>query len=278
VHAAEERGVEAHVLGQGEASDALAREAAERGVPALGMAGGDGSLGAVAGVALEYGLPFACIPFGTRNHFARDLRLDCEDPIAALDAFGGEERAVDLGRVGEVTFLNSVSLGLYASLVHDPEHVTKNRLAAAARMVPAAFGKARRPLDLTLELPRGAKERVEAFVLLVANNDYALDAISDLGTRSRLDEGLLHAYVVRAVGRLRLAVLFARALAGRVGEIEGYSEHVVERLTVGSPRPRIHVAVDGEPAILPAPLAFVVLPGALRALLPPAGGPGRRSG
>ncbi|HEX2504616.1 MAG TPA: hypothetical protein VHK22_00270 [Gaiellaceae bacterium] len=79
-------------------------------------------------------------------------------------------------------------------------------------MVPAAFGKAGRPPDLTLELPRGATERVEAFVLLVANNDYALDAISDLGTRSRLDEGLLHAYVVRAVARLRLAVLFARAL------------------------------------------------------------------
>ena len=42
---------------------------------ALGMAGGDGSMGAVAGVAVERDLPFACIPFGTRNHFARDVGL-----------------------------------------------------------------------------------------------------------------------------------------------------------------------------------------------------------
>ena len=57
------------------------------------MAGGDGSLAAVAEVAIERDLPFACIPFGTRNHFARDLGLDRDDPIGALDALvDGEER------------------------------------------------------------------------------------------------------------------------------------------------------------------------------------------
>ena len=33
--------------------------------------------------------PFVCIPFGTRNRFARDLGLDSEDPIAALASFDG---------------------------------------------------------------------------------------------------------------------------------------------------------------------------------------------
>ena len=37
------------------------------------MAGGDGSLAPVAEVALERDAAFVCIPFGTRNHFARDL-------------------------------------------------------------------------------------------------------------------------------------------------------------------------------------------------------------
>ena len=40
------------------------------------MAGGDGSLAAVAEVAIEQDVPFVCVPFGTRNHFARDLGLD----------------------------------------------------------------------------------------------------------------------------------------------------------------------------------------------------------
>ena len=88
----------------------------------LGMAGGDGSLAAVADVALEQEVPFVCIPFGTRNHFARDLGLDRDDPIGALAAFDGEERRIDVGRVGERLFLNNVSLGLYARLVHRREH------------------------------------------------------------------------------------------------------------------------------------------------------------
>ena len=50
------------------------------------MAGGDGSLAAVAEVAIERDLPFVCIPFGTRNHFARDLGLDRDDPLGALAA------------------------------------------------------------------------------------------------------------------------------------------------------------------------------------------------
>ena len=79
------------------------------------MAGGDGSLAAVAEVAIEQDVPFVCIPFGTRNHFARDLGLDRDDPLAALAAFdGGVERRVDVGRVGDRLFLNNVSLGLYA--------------------------------------------------------------------------------------------------------------------------------------------------------------------
>ena len=39
----------------------------------LAMAGGDGSQAVVAMVAAELDLPYACIPAGTRNHFALDL-------------------------------------------------------------------------------------------------------------------------------------------------------------------------------------------------------------
>ena len=57
------------------------------------MAGGDGSQAVVAMVAAELGLPYACLPAGTRNHFALDLRVDQDDAVGALDAFvdGGEK-------------------------------------------------------------------------------------------------------------------------------------------------------------------------------------------
>ena len=49
--------------------------------------------------------------------------------LAAFD--GGVERRVDVGRVGERLFLNNVSLGLYARLVHRREHHRRRRDALA---------------------------------------------------------------------------------------------------------------------------------------------------
>src|SRR5918992_558854 len=92
---AQRRGIRTHVLGEADDAETIAREAD---ADALGMAGGDGSLGRVAAVAIERDLPFVCIPFGTRNHFARDAGLDRHDPIAALDAFAGRHRRIDVGR------------------------------------------------------------------------------------------------------------------------------------------------------------------------------------
>ena len=66
--AARERGIETHLLHDGDDLQEVARSAD---ADALGMAGGDGSLAGVAEVALERELAFVCVPFGTRNHFAR---------------------------------------------------------------------------------------------------------------------------------------------------------------------------------------------------------------
>ena len=50
------------------------------------MAGGDGSLAVVASVATAHGLPFVCVTAGTRTHFARDLGVDPNELVGALDA------------------------------------------------------------------------------------------------------------------------------------------------------------------------------------------------
>jgi diacylglycerol kinase family enzyme len=233
------------------------------------MAGGDGSLAAVAAVALERELPFVAIPFGTRNHFARDLGIDRDDPVGALGAFHGEERRVDVGTIGERLFLNNVSLGIYASFVHDPERKTRNRLFAFARMAPAALGRSRRPLALSFDVDGNREERL-ALVALVANNDYRMTSMADLGERSRLDEGLLHAYVIEAVGRGALVALLGRAVAGKIEEAEGWNEWASAGFSVDVGRRRVHAAVDGEPVVLEPPLDFAVRPRELRVLVPAA--------
>ena len=232
------------------------------------MAGGDGSLAEVAGLAADEDRAFVCIPFGTRNHFARDLGLDVEDPLAALAAFEGEERRVDIGLASGRWFLNNVSLGLYASLVHDPARKTRNRFVALVRLLPAAFGRSRAPLDLSLDA-EGRQEHHSALLVLVANNGYEMRSLAELGRRERLDEGRLHAYVIEETSRRALLGLFGRAVAGSLEQAEGWSEWAAERFRLEASRDHLHAAVDGEPVLLPAPLEFEVRPRGLRVLVPP---------
>jgi diacylglycerol kinase family enzyme len=179
--AARERGIEVRVLREGDDPGELAGEA---GADALGIAGGDGSLAAVAQVAIERELQFVCVPFGTRNHFARDLGLDRADPLAALAAFGGEGRRIDVGRVGERLFLNNVSLGAYASLVPRREAHRRRRDALAG--IRALLQTPAHPHPLRLRVDG---KPVSARVVLIANNAYEL-RLFDLGARPNLSEGV----------------------------------------------------------------------------------------
>jgi diacylglycerol kinase family enzyme len=240
---AERRGIRVRLLGDGDEPAELARETE---ADVLGMAGGDGSLAPVAGVAIERALPFVVVPFGTRNHFARDLGLDRDDPIAALDAFTeGRERRVDVGRVNGSPFLNNVSLGLYAQLVHRRESHRRRREALARLRALVLLARNRSMLGLKVD-----GEPVETHVALVANNDYQLDLFS-LGERARLDEGLLHLDIAHGV------------LPGT------WEERIAERFVIDSERGRLEAARDGEPTELETPLEFTIEPRALCVLVPP---------
>lgn len=241
VAAAEQRGIDCHILDDGDDPEALARAAR---ADALGVAGGDGSLAAVANVALERDLPFVCIPFGTRNHFARDLGLDCSDPLDALAAFDGVEQRIDVGRVNGRLFLNNVSLGLYADLVHPREqHRRRGEVFAGLRALKRMTREHRR---LRVQLDG---ELFRTRVLLVANNAYDL-GLFNIGERRSLTEGRLHLYAARGVLPTR------------------WHERDAPRLVLSLDQRRFVGATDGEPVELESPLEFECLPKALRVLAP----------
>ena len=136
------------------------------------MAGGDGSQAIVAAVAAELDLPYACIPAGTRNHFALDLGVDRDDVVGALDAFvdGGRERRVDLAEVNGRVFVNNVSLGVYAEAVQRSGY-RDAKLRTLLDTVPDALGPSGAGLDLRWTGPGGHEHRSGA-VILVSNNRY----------------------------------------------------------------------------------------------------------
>jgi diacylglycerol kinase family enzyme len=240
--AAHALGVRVHVLRDGDDPGEIA---AASDAEVLGMAGGDGSLAAVAAAALERDVPLVVVPFGTRNHFARDAGLDRDDPLAALAAFAdGVERRVDVGRVGDRLFLNNVSLGVYARLVHRRERRRRRREALARLKALLLTLRDRDARRFTID-----GRPLRARLVLVANNAYTLDLLS-IGERERIDDGRLHVYVPHGLRRVT------------------WDESSCTELEIDVPAHRVRAAIDGEPAVLETPLRFRSEPGALRLLVP----------
>ena len=243
---ARERGVEPVLLGPRDDLATLVATAVDEGADALGMAGGDGSLATVAAAAARRDLPFVCIPAGTRNHFALDLGIVRHDLIGALDAFTEAlERRIDIAEVNGRPFLNNVSLGIYGDAVQRSAY-----RGAKLRMMLDTLHEVLSSTAPTPELlvtDDVARPHTSPLVVLVSNNEYALDQPLARGLRLRLDSGRLGIIVLDRPGAERPPVF---AWSARSAEI-----------AATAPLP---AGLDGEAVTLLPPLRFASRPAALR--------------
>jgi diacylglycerol kinase family enzyme len=247
------RGIEPIELTPGSDLGQLVRGAVGRGADALAMAGGDGSQAIVAAIAAERDLPYACIPAGTRNHFALDLGVDRDDVVGALDAFvGGGERRVDLAEVNGQVFVNNVSLGLYAEAVQR-EGYREAKLKTIVDTLPDELGPEAAGLDLRWTGPGGHKHTSGA-AILVSNNRYRLGKPVGSGTRPKLDDGLLGVTVA--------ATPWGRGEEGRRAQ-RPWREWSAPTFEVEADR-SVPAGIDGEALALEPPLRFRIRPGVLR--------------
>lgn len=258
---ARRRGIEPVELTPGTALQSLAGAALAGGADALAMAGGDGSQAIVAAAAARAGVPYACIPAGTRNHFALDLGVDRNDVVGALDAFvEAGERRVDLAEVNGRVFVNNVSLGLYADAVQHTGY-RDAKVRTLLDTVPEVAGPHATVPPLRWRSPDGISHH-GGLALLISNNPYRLGRAVASGTRPRLDGG-----------RLGVAVIGPRRDPGGSGREDGGRDHgggsglirtwSVPALEVDSDAP-MPAGIDGEAAVLDPPLRFATRPGALR--------------
>jgi diacylglycerol kinase family enzyme len=254
-HVAEEarvRGIEPIELRLGDDLVALVEAAVAGGADALSMAGGDGSQAIVAASAAKHDLPYACIPAGTRNHFALDLGVDRDDVVGALDAFvDGGERRVDLAEVNGRVFVNNVSLGVYAEAVQQAGY-RNAKLRTLADTAPQVLGPRGEGLDLRWDGADG-QERRSGAVILVSNDPYRLGLALGSGTRPQLDQGLLG---------------IAVAGADEGAQRDRWREWSAAEFEIRSDAP-VAAGIDGESAKLEPPLRFHTRPGVLRVRIAP---------
>jgi diacylglycerol kinase family enzyme len=252
------RGIEPIELRPGQDLERLVRGAVADGADGLAMAGGDGSQAVVAAISAELDLPYACVPAGTRNHFALDLGVDRDDVVGALDAFvDGGERRVDLAEVNGRVFVNNVSLGLYADAVQRTGY-RDAKLRTLLDTVPEMLGPGGTGLDLRWTGP-GGHEHSSGAAVLVSNNRYRLGRAVGSGTRPSIDDG-------------GLGITIAGAATGRGGDgrrrQRPWREWTAPAFEVDADH-GVPAGIDGEAVKLDPPLRFRIRPGVLRVRVAP---------
>jgi diacylglycerol kinase family enzyme len=194
-----------------------------------------------------------------RNDFALDLGLDRDDPATCLDALtDGEELRIDLGIIGDRTFVNNASFGAYAEVVRSPAYRDDKR-GTTLQMLPDLL-KGHQGARLSAHAGGTAIEGPQA--LLVSNDPYAMTDVAGLGQRPRLDAGQL--------GVVAILVNSAAQAAGLVrrGHGSGLTTLTTADVTVDADTPEIPVGIDGETVMMATPVRCAIRPGALRVVVP----------
>ncbi|MEK0155634.1 bifunctional phosphatase PAP2/diacylglycerol kinase family protein [Arthrobacter oryzae] len=254
---------------EGDVAAEIRAVAGRPGVAALGVWGGDGTVGTAAAVAVELSLPLLVLPGGTLNHFARDAGTSTlEDAVEAASA--GEAARADVGYVRverglaespeklERIMLNTASIGLYPNLVRRREQLQpalgKPLAGVAAMFRTFAAG---RPTTMAVN---GVRHKL--WILYVGRGRYYPRDHAPL-LRPVMDDGVLDLRMITAdesFARLRLlwSVLTGTVATSRITHL---SESTT--VTVEAAGPPMALAVDGEALSGVRRVEFSVLPGAL---------------
>ena len=206
----------------------------------IGIAGGDGSVNAAAGVAVTTDRPLAVFPGGTLNHFARDLGLlSADDTLEAIRS--GVIGRVDLGTVGDGLFLNTASFGSYVELV-DAREQLEPRLGKWLAMAVAAGRILLSTSPSEVEI-NGRPESV--WLIFIGNCEYQPPGLAP-GWRERLDDGMFDIRWIDAGVRWSRVRLVLALLTGQLGKSAVYRRMVTPRLVIRSLGEPLRLAVDGE--------------------------------
>ncbi len=221
------------------------REAArlrEAGVARVAVAGGDGSVGSAALLAVRTGVPLAVVPAGTANDLARFLDVPLDVAAATRLAADGaaRTRTIELAVAGDRRpFVNAASAGLSVLAAHNarPLKPRIGRLAYAVGAVRA--GATGRPLRVTVRADGEVAFTGRAWQVVVGatgafgggsgtggvdQHDEELDvAIVEAGSRLAL---VRHAWAMR--NERLVAERAVRHVRGRAIEIDGANRFNVD--------------------------------------------------
>ncbi|MEP7065221.1 MAG: diacylglycerol kinase family protein [Gemmatimonadota bacterium] len=247
----------------------LVREAVAEHPRMLVAAGGDGTISTAAAAVAGTDIALGVLPFGTLNHFAKDLGIPLELEPSVQNIIDQNVIAVDVAEVNGHMFINNSSLGLYPDIVRDRER-QQSRLGRGKwrSFAWASLEVLRRFPFLTVRIEIEATKRTFVTpIVFIGNNEYKMEGF-DIGARETLERGVLSIYVVKKGGRASLVRLSLAALFGRLQQARDFEALTATELVIETRRSRLLVATDGEVRPMTSPLHYRIRPRGLQVIVP----------
>lgn len=246
-----------------------AHRAVNQGATVIVAGGGDGTINAVASVVTGTGAALGVLPLGTLNHFAKDLHIPLELDQAIRNIANGHIAKCDIGEINGRIFLNNSSLGLYPDIVREREKLQR-RLGHGKwfAFFWATLAALRRYPFLNMRLTIEGIEHIRrASFIFIGNNEYSMEGFN-IGTRARLDGGVLSLYLAQRRGRLGLLRLAASSLFGKLRQESDFDALTAREIRVETYRKRLRVSTDGEVSVMETPLLYRIRAAALPVIVP----------
>jgi diacylglycerol kinase family enzyme len=247
----------------------LAKQAVKQGATLVGAAGGDGTINGIASGLVGSNVPLVTIPFGTLNHFARDIGVS-NNLSEAVQLFSeGTQQLIDVGQVNDRYFLNNSSLGIYPYLVRLREKREKE-LGKWRAYIWATRQALRNPPSIRVRLNAVddiPNHELRVGLLFVANNQCDV-WLPKPGHRACLTDNVLDLYVVEAKNQLKLFSLSWHFLINHLERLPEIQHSTPTEFWIETSNQNVSVARDGEVAHMQRPLMYKSCPQALWVRIP----------
>ncbi len=246
---------------------ALAKRLALQGVEVVIVAGGDGTVHAVAKGLIGMPVALGIIPVGTMNNLAHSLKIPgtIEDACAVIAT--GKQNPFDVGQINGQPFLEVAGIGLEAALFTPAEDIKRPGLLSTIR--GAVTGLVTlfmfRPPMVRVSFNKGKRRPYHAIQVTVCNTPFygaRLRAAPD----ARVDDGLLDVLIYRNFSKLEY---FKHAISISQGRRVLQPKITTQRITSLSITASHPVEIQADGVVIgQTPAQVSIMPGALRVLVP----------
>ena len=233
--------------------------------PLVIVGGGDGTLSSVARYFIGSCSTLGVIPMGTGNQFARDLGIVAEVEAACEVLANGKRTLVDVGIIGDHTFLNVATVGLTTRIAEELTVEAKRRFGRFVYVIALAHALQRvKPFRATIQT-KETSQTFETLQIVIGNGRFHAGPFP-LAPEARITSGRLVAYALKTTSRWELIRFGLNLPGGHHVELEDVTVLCTRggRLVTSPPQ---KITVDGEIA-LRTPVDFGIKPLALPVMTP----------